>query len=408
MAKLKSAIVLYLLGMVVIHAALFWKLRNEVRSGYSDFSIFYSAGKIVGRGLGSHLYDSALQYRTQQEFAPHVHIRQGALPYNHPPFEALIFVPLATIPYFAAYSLWDCANLLMLCALPLVLRPHVSLLRRVPAAYCLIATLAYFPIFIALLQGQDVVVLLLLFALAYAALKENADFAAGCWLGLGLFRLHLVLPLVLILCLRRKGKAIAGFASTAIGLALISIAVVGWKGAAAYPGYVLHLEASRGHGSIVPADMPNIRGLVESFGVEGSAQVLSESVIAIVSLILLLGATASCNFKTSAGESLFDLGFSLVAVVTILVSYHALAYDLSLLLLPIVLVASHVDATADISAWKRVALLAPICILFFSPWLMLLSFRGHLFNLIALVLLAWVWGISREMQRHSASPIVKV
>jgi hypothetical protein len=78
--------------------------------------------------------------------------------------------------------------------------------------------------------------------------------------------------------------------------------------------------------------------------------------------------------------------------VTVLVSYHAFAYDLLLLLLPILLLGQY----AWSSGRARPGLLAPALILFVSPIHMLLWFRYGQLNLIALLLLWWLWEISRE------------
>jgi len=67
--------------------------------------------------------------------------------------------------------------------------------------------------------------------------------------------------------------AVLGFAAlpletlalVALALGIISVAIVGWEGALHYPGYVWHLESISGRGSIVAADMPNLRGS-EGFG----------------------------------------------------------------------------------------------------------------------------------------------
>ena len=395
-ARLKPALLLYLLGMVALHGLLAWELRREVRNGYSDFAIFYSAGKIVGQGLGGHLYESDLQFRVQQEFAPRVHIRQGPLPHIHPPFEALIFVPFAKLSYFAAYLLWDFTSLVMLGFLPYVLRLNLTLLWRLPVSLCLLAALAYFPIFIALLQGQDVIVLLLLFGLTYAALKKNAEFAAGCCLGLGLFRFHLVLPFVLILLLQKKWRMLSGFVSVAFGLGLISLAVVGWEGILAYPGYVFHLEAVGGYGSIVPANMPNLRGLVSILLAGYASPTVSNGVIVVLSLGLLL--LASAKWRICAADPTFDLGFSLYIVVTVLVSYHANAYDLSLLFLPVLLLVNEMSANVWGRDWSRIAVLGPICLLFFTPLQMILWFRFGALSLLALILLVLAWGIDCEIR----------
>jgi hypothetical protein len=403
--RTKRLLVIFLAGMFLIHAVVFWSMRDRLRAGYPDFTIFYAAGKIVRQGMGSQLYDSALQLRTQLEFAPRVEIRQAALPYNHPPVEALLFVPLTWLPYFAAYLLWDVVNILVLAALPFLLRPHLPLIGHAPGAFWFLLSLGFFPVFIVLLQGQDSILLLLLLTLSFVALKKNADVLAGCWLGLGLFRFHLVLPLLLILLLYRKRRAICGFALVAVALGLISLAVVGWKQALAYPAWVWNVEKVMGQGTTLVSAMPNLRGLMHSIGLGQASQIAATSVIVLLSTALLL--VAAIKWNLAATHALFDLGFSLAVVTTVLVSHHVLPHDLCLLLLPVLLVANHFLELPR--GWKRLAGLFPILVLFFTPVNMLLWFRYGHFSLLAPVLLLWWWGIARELsaqklrsQRNSA------
>src|SRR5205807_6105146 len=64
--------------------------------------------------------------------------------------------------------------------------------------------------------------LLLLFVLAFKALKQKRDLTAGCLLSLGLFRFHLVVAFLFILLLQKRYKAIIGFIGSALLLALLS------------------------------------------------------------------------------------------------------------------------------------------------------------------------------------------
>src|SRR5437763_11191182 len=141
----------------MIHAPLFWNLRQQIRDGYPDFTIFYGAGKIVSQGMAHRLYDRDLQYQVQEQFTHNVETRKAALPYNHPPFEALLFVPFSHLPYLQAYLLWDALNLCMLFAVPFILGPHIAVLRSAPIAFWFSVSLASFPVFVALLQGQDII-----------------------------------------------------------------------------------------------------------------------------------------------------------------------------------------------------------------------------------------------------------
>jgi len=399
---LKTWVLLLLAAMFAIHVSMAWNSRDLIRKGYPDFTIFYSAGKILREGLGTELYDETTQYRVQQEFAAGVSIRQGPLPYNHPPFEALLFVPFTYLPYFSAYLLWNVINLLILCSLPLLLRQHIPLIRWASSAFWLLAALAFFPVFVTLLQGQDTIILLLLLALMFISLKKKADFSAGLWLGLGLFRFQVIMALVVLLLLNRKWKAIAGFLSAGFVLAVISIVLVGAKGASNYPSYLWSAEKQMHHGASIVSDMPNLRGFIETVLGQTVSSPAVNSLIAISSITLLAAAT-----KWKLWVNL-NLGFSLAIIVAILVSYHSLAHDLSVLFLPGLLIINCLRA-GETRAWRRLALLGPMLLLFLSPVEILLLFHYQRLYLLAPVLLLWSVAIGNEMssqERELASSIV--
>jgi len=394
-AKLKFAVFLYLAGMVAIHAAVAWNVRESVRKGYSDFSIYYCAGTIVRQGLGRQLYDNTTQFKVQQEFSPGVAIRHGALPYTHPPFEAMLFVPFTYIPYPSAFALWDLANLVMLISLPFLLRPHLRQLENYRWPLWVFASLGFFPIFFALLQGQDAIVLLFLYTLAFVCLKKNRDACAGAWLALGLFKPHLVLPFVFLLLMQGRKKALYGFLPTAALLALVSIAIVGREGMVQYPHYVVHLEATMAQGAIVPSDMPNLRGLVYML-------LHGDSYVGAVALASSLGLLILAAWQGRGATDFLDLKFSLGAFVAVLVSYHAMGYDLSMLMLPVFLLTNELLGKDEARGWPDFLTMAAIAVLFFSPLQLVLLMRGDRLALMGWAVLALFLGIAGQISRSNS------
>src|ERR1700739_853158 len=93
---LRSLAVLIVLTLLVAFVILSFPQRiNDL-----DFSEYYAAGQIIRQGLGRHLYDLKVQLDFQLRIAqPHVF-------FNHPPFEALLFVPFILLGYRAAYTVW--------------------------------------------------------------------------------------------------------------------------------------------------------------------------------------------------------------------------------------------------------------------------------------------------------------
>ncbi len=356
--KYKVLLLLFLAGMLPVHLVIAWNSIELIRKGYPDFSTFYSGASIIRQGLGRQLYDEQTQYKVQLQFAAGVKIRQGPLPYIHPPFEALLFIPFTWAPYPVAFVLWDVVNLLFLVGLFYVLRYAVPWMGQVSVAVWILGCLAFFPVFFALLQGQDILMLVLLFGAVYVLLRRNSDLAAGCCLGLGVFRFHLVLPLVLILVYRRRSRALLGFLATAAVLGLISAAIIGWDGVLAYPAHVWKLEQSmERRQTIVPIRMASIRGLLDNLLIAHSSKRVSDVAISITSLALVVFAARKWKMDD---RTTFDLGFALCMIVTVLVSYHTLAYDLSLLLLPVALTIQHLFNNAQMPVAKPALFSSPV------------------------------------------------
>ncbi|MBS1853145.1 MAG: DUF2029 domain-containing protein [Acidobacteria bacterium] len=404
--RYRRTVTLFLAGMVLLHALVAWNSWDLIRKGHPDFTALYAAGTMLRRGQGSQLYDPDLQFRTQREFAGKVETRYGALPFIHPPFEAVIFVPLAYLPYPVAFLLWDLLNLLLLAAIPRILQAHVPWLREISPGWWMLACLALFPVFIALVQGQDVLLLLGILALFFAAWKQGKDGLAGFWLALGTFRFHLVLPFLLVLLWKRRGRVLAGFLLTAGFLGLVSVAVVGWRPLLEYPAYVWQTERfMEAHGTISPRMMPNVRGLLDGLLLPGVSRPLKDGLIGLASLALVL--FAAWRWKGRANGGNFNLGFALFVLTTPLVGYHTLPYDLCLLILPMVLVVNQCREAEETPAsaprrWDRIWLIGPMVVLFFSPLQMVFNFSFQRYHLMAFVLLLWFWGITRELAREEA------
>lgn len=398
---LKLACSFYVAGVLLIHGFVLWNARDLILKGYPDFTIYYTAGTMVRNGMGHDLYNNGTQFEVQQQFAPQVATRLGALPFNHPPFEALLFVPFAYFPYRVAYLLWTLANLAMLGTLPIMLRPYVPVLARLPSLAWTIVSLAFFPIFFALLQGQDAILLMFLYGLAFVALKKQRLASAGAWLACGLFKFHLVLPFLVLLLIQQRTsqqrkRILYGFAVVGALLGGVSLAV-GVQQMVAYPRYVLGLEATMAKGAIRPSDMPNLRGML--YLIASQMRYLNLLVLLLSAGLFLVAAWKVHSqadgvqgvdpaTDVSAGD---DLKFALAVLATVLVSYHALGYDLCVLAVPVLLLATWLEAGRPedgygSSVGSRSTIVAGLAILLFSPLQLVLLMH---YNQMALI----GWGV---------------
>jgi hypothetical protein len=281
----------------------------------------------------------------------------------------------------------------------IVLRREIPGLIEIPLWLTLAAGLSYFPVFFTILQGQDSLLLLLIYTLSWRAMRRKKLFVCGMILAAGVFKFPLVLPMLVAFALHRKWNAIGGFAVTCGIAGAISVATVGWGAAKEYPRYLLHIDLLAPGVNRVQ-DLPNLRGLL-SF-VPGSVGLV---VLVILSAITL--ALASWKWRFSALESIFALGFGLNVVATVLVSYHCHVFDLSLLLVPIAAGAGFLLSDIEASVASRRALTWTLCLMMFSPlylWVTVSTARPTLLGLLA-VGFGCVLGMAITQARDSSSDV---
>jgi hypothetical protein len=385
--------VLCLLGFAVLNAGLLWQVRASIFQGYGDFASFYTAGQIVRSGQSAQLYDRALQWKLQQQFASTVKIRRGPLPYIRPPFEALLFLPFAYLTYPAACVLWMALKLALLLTIPFLLpRLDSASFSHSPYALQTLVCLAFSPAAFDLLQGQDAILLLVILVLGLRLLLRGADLGCGAVLALGMFKFHLVIPLLAILVLRKKGRVVLGFIASCSVLLGISLLMVHWSGLLAYPRYLWGLNQVAGLGMVTkPQSMPNVRGLLAVLSGGGP---LPESAHWFLGGVVVFGIIVASRSWRGGDRRSISVAFCFWIVVTLVTSYYANAYDLTLLLLPLLLLGNTFLQGLEVSGWPRTLFLAAAGVLLCTPLLWVLALLVDQFSWIAVTLLALAASIS--------------
>jgi hypothetical protein len=188
---------------------------------------------------------------------------------------------------------------------------------------------------------------------------------------------------------RRVGD---GFAGVAAALAILSAGIAGKEAIIHYPRYALQIVETPNIGGVPLALMPNLHGLAEGWpkpmpGIIGIALTLGASL-----LVALFAARAG---RVSHNTGSLELQFSLAVVVSVLIGWQTNSHDLSLLLLPIVLIA---DYCLHVERRERIfALVVPALPLLLSPlWMALWLVAGKV-NLMAIPILLWAWAIGAEL-----------
>jgi hypothetical protein len=138
--------------------------------------------------------------------------------------------------------------------------------------------------------------------------------------------------------------------------------------------------------------MPNLRGMLD---VLFHAAPYTHTAILVTSLGLLLFTAWQCHGMSK--KNLFDLAFSLAIIATILVSYHALVHDLSVLILVVLLLANGILGKRKFRGWRKVLIMTAITVFVFAPLQLFLSLHHNGSALLGWVLLLWLFGIAGEI-----------
>lgn len=398
----------FLLAMAIANGIEIWQQHSRLLAGYGDFSSFYSGGLLVRQGKGGLLYNPHEEWRVQQEFASTVDIRKGPIPFIRPPFYALVFVPLTYFSYPVALAVWSVIKIVLLWFSARVIPRPNPFSRAYPTWLEVILCLGLFPVFLDLFQGQDAILLLAIVAAALSCLQSKKDALAGVILALGLFKFHLVLPFVIIVWLAGRARILAGFLPAGAALVALSCTISGVSVLWVYPSYVLALNHTVNGGLITAESMPNVRGLLSAF--VGRAPypgpihwlVLPVAIVAIVFTIRFWRPIINTGF---AG---LGLGYCLALLVTIVTNYYSLSYDMTLLIVPLLLLGGGFIEQPGLPATARRWIAAGLLLLICTPlyWVLILGIDRAYVLMVPMLILAL--GILSAMQRPSLTPIASI
>ena len=314
-----------------------------------DFRSFYAAG-VVLRTHPHQLYDVALQKQTQDAL-----VSEGTfvLPFYHPPFETLLYAPFAILPYRPAYFAFIAFNILLMIATFFAARPLFS--TTVPFLQPRPGLIFFFfaPLLMAITQGQDSILFLLLASLAWQQMEDGHDAVAGACLALALFRFQLAIPIVLLFAVRRGWRFSAGFIAAAAAVTAACFALVGRAGMAAWlqvlsaSSLASSQDAAAQHVmGIHPASMANLRGLLYALVTRLLAPGHAFALVAIASF-----ATFGLCLFAIWRERHLAITFPIAMLCGLLVSYHLNFHDVTLLLLPMLLLAPRVPISLTVACY---------------------------------------------------------
>jgi len=351
----------------------------------SDFTGYYMGGLIIRQGNAPRLYDLGEQARIQRQLFN----REDLLINPHPPYEALWFAALARLSYVKAYVLWGAINVLLWLLFQYLLRHHTPIPRNSYHYFWLCSL--FVPLWIALMQGQTTVLLLVLFSLTFVCIKRAQDFRAGVFLGLGLFKFPIVLPFAFICFLRSKWRLMAGFAAAASLLGVLSVIAVGPAGVQSYVNLLVdivkHPDNPAYSNMRAWEKMPTIKSFFATLLTGRLAPIhISVLATAVSASLVLFAAWGWRQGERYRGGNSLGLMFAAALAVSEVTTPHLYTHDLTLMLLAVLLVIGSPQWLVESS--QRMVLIAAIVILY-TPPVYLLLLRWQAMSILAPVLVAF-------------------
>ncbi|MGA3187330.1 MAG: glycosyltransferase family 87 protein, partial [Bryobacteraceae bacterium] len=273
----------------------------------------YTGASLALDGQFATMHEVDVQLQREKKFVPST---DALVPFVRPSFYALLLAPLGLIPYATAFWVWIGAQSALLIGCWAWGFRRFGPNALVFAAFSLPAPLG-------VASGQDCVILLVLFILAFELTDRERPAAGGAALALMLIKFHLILLWPVALLLQRRWKMLAGFCAMAAGEAFVSLALGGMKGARTYAA--LLQNKSLDHLSPSKELMISFQGLTENLGITSPPAIAA--VIGVIFLIFLFAVYKAPLWKM----------FAVTAVASLLVAPHVYGYDATLLLLPFLL-----------------------------------------------------------------------
>jgi hypothetical protein len=210
----------------------FVKSPDRLRNG-TDFPAFYIAGRILNEYPNDRLYDRELQRRLYEEVAPEAAGRSNLF-FVYTPFFALVCSPFAFLPYLPAFVCWFIISF-ALFTVGFRLAWTAATLPTKNRTDGFVLALGFLPFLTwCLFTGQTSAFGFFWLAVAVYLDRKGWLFASGCALAMLLYKPTLLILLVPMLLVTKRWRTLAGFCITAVGLGLISLALIGFSGVPAY------------------------------------------------------------------------------------------------------------------------------------------------------------------------------
>lgn len=340
--------------MLATFISLIWYIGINARFFLlgTDFRAFYTGGLMLLNGIRSDFYSLSTQYNWQHTFMPEMSSQNQLMPFIYAPFVALPMAFLAHLPFekaYILYMLWNIALLVALCFLSIrILKTADTKIK----ALVVVMGVTFLPILIAIIQGQLSLLLTVVLLNAWLTLRSGNRVQCGLWLSLLLVRPHLIILPLFVFVLKRQVRVLLGIALGSAFLFLLSFLLVGWDGLRGYIDLLLSAFNWGDAYAIHPQKMHSWRGFINlvfnTNHLSGMPLILWLLGLVFAIALFLLAWRKHLNPKTDH----FSLQWAILILVMLFTSPHVNFHDVSLLVVPGILVTLYVTKQNQDVKWS--------------------------------------------------------
>jgi hypothetical protein len=365
-----------------------------------DYLANWTGGRFLVDGDADELYDRAAQYELQASI---VGRSDSVAWFVSPPITAVLYAPLALMPYVPSALVWAAVTIGLLLASLLLMRPMFPRLGGRDWIVVAVAIAATQPLLQLIGSGQNTALCLFLWVAGVRLLASGREVAAGSVLALGLIKPQLFVLVPVVLVAQRRWRALGAWAAVASAMALVSVAVVGVDGVVEWAT----LPFSELYRSLVQDQqawrMQGLPSLLQAVAPDALARPAEALGLLLAALLVLAFVWTAVRAPRSAYAGVW----AFACLTTVVAAPHLLEYDLVFAVPALLYVLDRYDSTR-----VRWALLALVVLtwsgfprhdlLVGQPWPV--TVLGVAWGAVALLVLWLVLrdGLEREIESPAA------
>lgn len=350
----RFCIVALAITVVAAMAPAWWRLLTPDPTRPRDFFQDYASARNIlqGRPVYTHQAETLHDYLGLETAARGVNIAYNA----HPPTSTLLALPLANLDYVTAGWWWNVISLGSLLLALIILGAQLDwrpTLWSMPVLLALLMT--WIPLWLHMMQGQLGLLLLLLFAAAWARGRRGDQI--GCGLIVGLAATIKIFPILLLgyLALRGRWRGVGAGVGAMAMVTAVTLLITGVEAFITYVAVVLP-SLNRWRPDWINASLVGFFARLFAPDTATEPLLYSPFLAAGLTAVAGLGVVGVVVYRARRSEVDFDAEFGLALTATLLLSALTWSHYFVVLLIPLAIWLRRIGTLRPVAYWAWVSL----------------------------------------------------